>query len=85
MLHANNMSLSHFTIDQLLERMAEDLYTSINYDKVVQSTYSGRLGLEVNRNSYVYRFIDDLAVFLKGKTKEEIAIILRNFYEMFPL
>lgn len=65
-----------------IARMASDLHTVVNYDQLIEDYATKGLNMEESKDFYIGRFMSDMESLLKGKTKEEIAILLRDFYEL---
>lgn len=80
-----DMMLPHVTPVERFERLATDLYTVVNFDEVLEDIHKKGLCMEEGKEFYAGRVISDLEVLLKGKTKEEIAILLRNIYDLMPV
>lgn len=63
-------------------RLASDLHTVVNYDQLLEDSDKKGLCMKEDKDFYIGRVISDLKVLLNGKTKEEIAILLRDVYEL---
>ena len=62
--------------------LASDLHTVANYSQLVDECDRKGTVLEESKEFYSDRAINALALLFQGKTKEEIAVALRDLYAM---